>query len=77
MKKPKLARDTSLSHAVRVQVRLHTYGEALDFIERLPPKQRARPHWEEIRAYLLGEKPSTKAHLTRLIERAANADEAS
>lgn len=74
MKKAKASRATSLSHPVRVQARVRTYGEALDYIEQLPPAQRAKPQWKEIRSYLLGEKPSTKAHLTRLIERAANAD---
>jgi len=72
MKKAKASRATSLS--VRVQARVRTYGEALDYIEQLPPAQRAKPQWKEIRSYLLGEKPSTKAHLMRLIERAANAD---
>jgi hypothetical protein len=41
-------------------------------MEQLPPKQRAKPEWSEIRSYLLGDKVSTKAHLTRLVERAAN-----
>ena len=65
--------QTTLAHSVRVQVRLRTYGDALDFIDQLPPKQRAKPEWEEIRGYLLGKTLSTKVHLTRLIERAANA----
>jgi hypothetical protein len=71
-KKGPPTRGTALSYAVRAPIRLHTYGDVLDYIDQLTPAQQKKPHWVEIRALLTTERLWTKAWLTRLVENAAN-----
>ena len=44
------------------------------FMQKLSPKLREQPHWREIKTYLKGKKPTTRAFITRLIERALKRD---
>lgn len=76
--KREVTRDTSLSYPLRLKRGLNTlktYGEALDVIDALLPEQRGREYWKEIRVYLEGQKLSTRAHTTRLLERALKKDD--
>lgn len=76
-KKGPPARNSPLSHPVRVTAQLRTFGEVLDYIDQLAPALRKRPHWVEIRALAKSDRLWTKAWLTRLVENAANKDAAS